>query len=143
CQGYVGEEGRWRAKLVGEWWSTGDIGVITRTGAVRLVDREVDALPEGGCLELEDVLDERLPEVLECVVLGVPDGPPVPVAVTEDGRLDTAAWRRAAAGLPELADPVPMAWDPVPRPAPGKVRRAVLRERAGPGPATPGAGRWT
>ncbi|MFC7739943.1 class I adenylate-forming enzyme family protein [Nocardiopsis composta] len=143
CQGYVGEEGRWRAKLVGEWWSTGDIGVITRTGAVRLVDREVDALPEGGCLELEDVLDERLPEVLECVVLGVPDGPPVPVAVTEDGRLDTAAWRRAAAGLPELADPVPMAWDAVPRTGTGKVRRAVLRERVGLGPETSGTGRWT
>ncbi|WP_017569719.1 class I adenylate-forming enzyme family protein [Nocardiopsis halotolerans] len=143
CLGYVGEEGRWRSKLVGEWWNTGDIGVITRTGGVRLVDREVDALREGGCLEVEDVVDDRLPEVLECVVLSVPDGPPVPVVVTGNGGLDVLAWRDAVADLPELADPVVMTWDELPRTDTGKVRRTALRDQLGLRPDTCGTGRWT
>lgn len=143
CLGYVGEEGRWRSKLVGEWWNTGDLGVLTRTGGVRLVDREVDALPEGGCLEIEDVVDDRLPEVVECVVLGVPDGPPVPVVVTASGRLDGLVWREAVADLPALAEPVLLPWDEVPRTGTGKVRRAALRDRLGLRPDTCGTGRWT
>ncbi|WP_150243082.1 class I adenylate-forming enzyme family protein [Nocardiopsis quinghaiensis] len=143
CLGYVGEEGRWRSKLVGEWWNTGDVGVITRTGGVRLVDREVDVLREGSCLEVEDVVDDRLSEVLECVLLSVPNGPPVPVVVTGDGRLDTDAWRDAVADLPELADPVVRTWDELPRTGTGKVRRTVLRDRLGLRPDTCGTGRWT
>jgi acyl-coenzyme A synthetase/AMP-(fatty) acid ligase len=143
CLGYVGEEGRWRSKLVGAWWNTGDIGVLSRTGALRLVDREVDALREGGCLEVEDVVDDRLPEVLECVVLSVPDGPPVPVVATESGGLDTVAWCGAVADLPELADPVVLTWDELPRTGTGKVRRSVLRDHLGLRPDTCGTGKWT
>ena len=143
CLGYVGEEGRWRSKMVGEWWNTGDIGVLTRTGGVRLVDREVDALAEGGCLEIEDVVDERLPDVLECVVLSVPDGPPVPVVATRSGRLDTLAWYDAVADLPEMAAPVVTTWDALPRTGTGKVRRSVLRDTLGLRPDTRGTGRWT
>ncbi|KOX12404.1 class I adenylate-forming enzyme family protein [Nocardiopsis sp. NRRL B-16309] len=143
CLGYVGEEERWRSKWVGQWWNTGDLGVLTRTGSVRLVDREVDAIPEGSCLELEDVIADRLPGVLECVVLGVPGRPSLPVAVTEDGTLDLDAWRRAVTDLPPLADPVAMKWDEVPRTGTGKVRRAALRDRIGETPDTHGTGRWT
>nr|WP_036553788.1 class I adenylate-forming enzyme family protein [Nocardiopsis sp. CNT312] len=143
CSGYVGEEGRWRSKLVGEWWNTGDIGSISATGAVRLVDREVDALRNGGCLEIEDVVDDRMPGVLECVVLGVADGPPVPVVATGDGRLDLGEWKGAVADLPDLADPVVTTWDALPRTATGKVRRGVLRTTLGLAPDTCGSGRWT
>jgi acyl-coenzyme A synthetase/AMP-(fatty) acid ligase len=143
CLGYVGEEERWRSKWVGEWWNTGDLGVLTPTGSLRLIDREVDAIPEGSCLELEDVVADRLPGVLECVVLGVPGRPPLPVVVTEDGGLDSVAWRRAVADLPVLADPVVMAWGDVPRTGTGKVRRLALRERIGEVPDTHGTGRWT
>ncbi|MDT0328325.1 class I adenylate-forming enzyme family protein [Nocardiopsis lambiniae] len=143
CPGYVGEEGRWRDKLVGQWWSTGDIGSIDRTGAVRLVDREVDALAEGGCLEIEDVVDERLPQVLECVVLGVADGPPVPVVATEDGTLDPGVWKEAVVDLPTMADPVVLTWDDLPRTGTGKVRRAALRESLGLPSRTRATGRWT
>lgn len=143
CTGYVGEEGRWRDKLVGPWWNTGDIGSIDRTGAVRLVDREVDALAEGGCLEIEDVVDERLPGVLECVVLGVPDGPPVPVLAVDGGGLDPGAWKEAVADLPEMAEPVLLGWDDLPRTGTGKVRRGELRERLGLSGTAAGTGRWT
>ena len=143
CLGYVGEEERWRSKWVGQWWNTGDLGALTRTGSVRLVDREVDAIPEGSCLELEDVIADRLPRVLECVVLGRPGQSSLPVAVTEDGGLDVSAWRRAVTDLPPLADPVVMAWDDVPRTGTGKVRRSALRDRIGAAPDTYGTGRWT
>ncbi|WP_433213087.1 class I adenylate-forming enzyme family protein [Microtetraspora malaysiensis] len=143
CLGYVGEEGRYRRKRRGAWWNTGDLGVLSRTGGVRLVDREVDAIPEGSCLELEDVIDDRLPEVLECVILGAPGRPALPVVVTGDGTLDRAAWRHATAGLPPLADPVVLTWDEVPRTGTGKVRRMALRDRIGETRETHGTGRWT
>ncbi|MGW5877545.1 class I adenylate-forming enzyme family protein [Nocardiopsis terrae] len=143
CLGYVGEEGRWRDKLVGQWWSTGDIGSVDRTGRVRLVDREVDALAEGGCLEIEDVVDERLPQVLECVVLGVADGPPVPVVAAEDGALEPGVWKEAVSDLPTMAEPVVLTWDELPRTGTGKVRRNALREHLGLPSDTRGRGRWT
>lgn len=143
CTGYVGEEGRWRSKLIGQWWNTGDIGSIDRTGAVRLVDREVDSLTEGGCLEIEDVVDERLPQVLECVVLGVPDGQPVPVVAVRDGALDVGAWKEAVADLPEMAEPVVVDWEDLPRTGTGKVRRGTLRERLGLPRTAAGTGKWT
>ncbi|PRY02386.1 class I adenylate-forming enzyme family protein [Allonocardiopsis opalescens] len=143
CLGYVGEQERWRAKRTGGWWNTGDIGVLTRTGRLLFVDRELDAIPEGSCVELEDVIDDRVPEVQECVVLSVPGRPSQPVVVTEDGALDPAAWRRAVADLPPLADPVVTTWDTLPRTGTGKVRRTVLRDLLGHRSDPYGTGRWT
>lgn len=141
--GYVGEEARWSAKQLGAWWNTGDIGVVRRDGSVELLDREVDHGPALSCLETEDLLEERLPWALECVVLTGTDGPPLPVVVTPDGRLDEDGWRTATHGLPPLADPVALGWEQVPRTDTGKVRRtALLRQLTGTA-ATSGSGRWT
>ncbi|MFT7839239.1 class I adenylate-forming enzyme family protein [Saccharothrix sp. BKS2] len=142
CPGYVGEQDRWLAKTSGAWWHTGDLGVLTRGGAVRLLDREVDAVPGLSCLEVEDLLEDRLPEVVECVVLGAPGGPPVPVLVL-DGPLDPPAWRRAVADLPPLAAPHVLAWDEVPRTVTGKVRRLDLLIRLTGAAEIHGSGRWT
>ncbi|QKG21232.1 class I adenylate-forming enzyme family protein [Actinomadura verrucosospora] len=143
CLDYVGERQRYRRKRAGKWFVTGDVGVLTPRGRLLLLDREADALPEGSCVELEDVLEDRLPGVVECIVLGVPGGRCVPVVVTEDGELDPAQWREATADLPDLADPVVSSWDRIPRTGTGKVRRAALRERLGVSPETYGTGKWT
>ncbi|TWV38569.1 AMP-binding protein [Streptomyces misionensis] len=140
--GYVGEEERWAAKRIGDWWSTGDIGVLHRDGSVSVLDREVDSLPGMSCLRTEDALEQRLPQALECVVLAVPDGDPLPVVVTADGRLDPDAWEQATYGLPTLRDPAVLTWDDVPRTGTGKVRRAALARRLA-GTALAGTGRWT
>ncbi|MFF5506055.1 AMP-binding protein [Streptomyces roseolus] len=141
---YPGESERWAAKAHGPWWNTGDIGTIARDGSVRLLDREVDHLPGFSCLRTEDMLEDRLPEALECVVLARTGGaPPLPVVVTEDGTLDPAHWKHAADGLPPLAEPAVVAWDDVPRTATGKVRRAVLLEQLTGSAETCGTGRWT
>ncbi|WP_206325776.1 MULTISPECIES: class I adenylate-forming enzyme family protein [unclassified Streptomyces] len=141
---YPGEPERWAAKAHGGWWNTGDIGTIARDGSVRLLDREVDHLPGFSCLQAEDMLEDLLPEALECVVLARTGGAaPLPVVVTEDGTLDPASWKRAADGLPPLAEPAVVAWDEVPRTATGKVRRAVLLEQLTGSAETCGTGRWT
>ncbi|MFC8584362.1 AMP-binding protein [Streptomyces sp. NPDC057217] len=140
---YPGERERWEAKVHDGWWNTGDVGTIARDGGVRLLDREVDHLPGFSCLRTEDILEDRLPEALECVVLARPDAAPLPVVVTEDGVLEPARWKTAVADLPLLADPVVVGWDEVPRTGTGKVRRVPLLERLTGSTETCGTGRWT
>ncbi|MFV0138017.1 AMP-binding protein [Streptomyces sp. HMX87] len=141
--GYVGEADRWSAKRVGPWWNTGDIGVRHRDGTVELLDREVDHTPQLSCLQMEDVLEERLPRAVECVVLGSPGEAPLPVVVTPDGRLEQDTWRRAVHDLPPLRAPVVVTWERVPRTGTGKVRRAALLEQLTGRTETCGTGRWT
>jgi acyl-coenzyme A synthetase/AMP-(fatty) acid ligase len=89
------------------------------------------------------VIDDRLPEVLECIILGRAGDLPLPVAVTGDGSIDRSRWNDATRDLPPLAEPVVVTWDDIPRTATGKARRLELRERVAAGTATFGTGRWT
>ncbi|WP_219910617.1 hypothetical protein [Saccharothrix carnea] len=66
----------------------------------------------------------------------------VGVQVTS-GPLDPAAWRRAVADLPPMADPHVPAWEDVPRTATGGVRRLDLLTRLTGTAETHGSGRWT
>jgi acyl-coenzyme A synthetase/AMP-(fatty) acid ligase len=143
CVGYVGEQDRWRRKVDGPWWNTGDVATRSRTGVVRLLDREVDAIPGMSCIELEDVLADRVPGLLEAVVIGVPGQRPLPVLATPDGELDRTAWDRAVYDLPPLAEPVVLGWDELPRTGTGKVRRLELRDRLLGRDETFGTGQWT
>ncbi|WEV29481.1 AMP-binding protein [Streptomyces sp. 71268] len=143
CVGYLGEEDRWQLKAEGKWWNTGDWAVRGRTGAFRLLDREVDVIPGMSCIELEDVLADRLPRLTEAAVIGVPGELPLPVVCTRDGSWDQAAWQRATADLPRMADPRLLEWDEFPRTSTGKVRRMELRERLLGEASAYGTGRWT
>jgi acyl-coenzyme A synthetase/AMP-(fatty) acid ligase len=144
CLDYVAEHDRHAAKVDGDWWHMGDLGVIDRTGSVRIVDREVDRIPGASGIELEDVLLDRLPDTTEVVVLAMPDGMPQPVVSTAGDRtLDAAAWESATADMPPMADPIRIAWDEFPRTATWKIRRVELRERLRPGAGPSGLGRWT
>ncbi|MDQ3405703.1 MAG: acyl--CoA ligase [Actinomycetota bacterium] len=143
CVGYVGEEDRWSVKALGKWWNTGDIGVRTRRGSYLLLDREVDVIPGQSCVELEDVLEDRVPEVIESIVLGTPGELPIPVVVTSTGSLNRGRWAWAVRDLPALAEPVVLTWDEVPRTGTGKVRRMELRTLVRRGHDTFGTGRWT
>lgn len=142
CVSYVGEQDRWEDKAHGPWWNTGDLGVVSRTGAVTLLDREVDSVPGLSCLSMEDTIEDRLPAIAECVVLSAAGREPIPVVVTDTG-LDPARWRAAVADLPPLGEPVTLTWDEVPRTGTGKVRRLELLERLTGTAATNGSGRWT
>lgn len=141
--GYVGEPERWARKQHDGWWTTGDIGVLHRNGTVRLLDREVDSTPRLSCLEIEDLLEDRLPEALECVILGRPGADPLPVVVTEGGPLEETVWQRAVADLPPLAELSVLTWQDVPRTGTGKVRRTELLRHLTGSSSTCGTGRWT
>ena len=141
---YVGEQDRHDLKRNGWWWNTGDLGVINRFGAVRVVDREIDRIPGASAIELEDVLLDRLPETTEVVVLAVAGANPVPVlSIADDAPLDRTAWARATADLPPLAEPIQLRWDEFPRTATWKIRRVQLREQLFSGSQAIGVGRWT
>jgi len=141
---YVGEQQRHDRKRNGWFWNTGDLGVINRWGAVRLVDREIDRIPGASGLELEDVLLDRLPETTEVVVLAVDGQKPVPVLSTaDDVPLDPGRWSQATSGMPPLADPIQIGWDQFPRTATWKIRRVALRDQLLSGARPVGEGRWT
>ncbi|QUH06317.1 acyl--CoA ligase [Saccharopolyspora erythraea] len=143
CLDYVGETDRWQAKHWGDWWITGDLGVRKWDGSVELLDREVDTVPEMSCLRVEDLLEERLPQALECVILGQPGKAPLPVVATVDGELDKASWLRATHDIPTLQAPIALTWDQIPRTGSGKVRRLALLQEITATAETHGTGRWT
>lgn len=143
CLGYVDEQDRHAAKARDTWWNTGDMGIVRRSGAVRLLDREVDRVPGASCIEIEDVLLDRLPQLTEVIVLGIPGELPAPVISTlGDAPIPEDVWGDAVADLPDLAAPVTIRWDEFPRTSTWKVARNELREQLF--SAKPiGMGKWT
>jgi long-chain acyl-CoA synthetase len=75
-KGYWGNPGATAEALRDGWFATGDMGYVDEEGYLFLVDRKKDVILRAGYSvyprEIEDVLAEH-PDVLEAVVLGVPD----------------------------------------------------------------------
>ena len=144
CLAYVGEQDRHDLKVNGPWWNTGDLGIINKWGALRLVDREIDRIPGGSAIEHEDLILDRIDYTTEVIVLPVAGELPVPVVSTEnDVPLDRADWDRAVADLSPMADPIQIGWDEFPRTGTWKIRRVQLRETLLSGSKAIGIGRWT
>jgi acyl-coenzyme A synthetase/AMP-(fatty) acid ligase len=144
CLSYVNEHDRHRHKINEEWWDLGDLGVINRWGAVRLIDREIDRLPDSSTIELEDVLLDRLPETTEVIVLAIAGRKPQPIVSTDsDQPIGRKVWAAATADMPELADPIQIKWEDFPRTATWKVRRVALRRQLFDDVAAIGHGHWT
>lgn len=126
--GYVGEQDRTNRQYDEAWWNMGDLGLITWRGSLRLLGRQVDAIPGlQDPLALEDLLLERLPELTELVLIAGQDDVPTAVAcVRGDGVLDPARWTAATAGLARMRGPVVYRWADMPTTATWKVRRHEL-----------------
>lgn len=126
---YIGQEDLHAKRVRGQWWTTGDIGHLTRSGRTILNDRHIDLIPGiDSCLELEDRLLDALPEATEVAVLNL-EGKGVPIVCTAgDEPLEPARWNQAAliAGASALAPPIHLPWDEVPRTGTYKVRRPAL-----------------
>ncbi|MFF8770292.1 class I adenylate-forming enzyme family protein [Kitasatospora sp. NPDC015120] len=126
--GIIGGAEQFAQRFAGGWWRMGDLGYRSRWGCVHLLDREIDHI-DGvtSSLQVEDVLMERLPELTEVVLVEGKDGNPVPVVATHGDRpLGTAAWQRAVAGLPGMAEPLHSPWHALPMTSTWKVRRQLL-----------------
>ncbi|MFD6992733.1 class I adenylate-forming enzyme family protein [Streptomyces sp. NPDC059943] len=130
---YFGEQERYDTNRSGQWWRTGDVGYRTRFGCLHMLDREVDMIPGvRSSLEIEDVVLGKLDGLTELVVVQGANSEPVPVVCTVDDKpLDLDSWRAAAAGFPQLADPVQIPNAELPRTATLKVQRLALARRFG------------
>ncbi|MCT2589616.1 AMP-binding protein [Streptomyces sp. N2-109] len=140
---YLGENDRFQEKDWDGWWNTGDIGTRSRTGVIRLVDREVDTIPGMSGIELESVLLDRLERATEIIILSSQGRRPVPVIATYDGELRPSDWARATGDLPAMEEPILIGWDEFPRTGTWKVRRHELRSSLLGSDDTYGTGRWT
>ena len=128
CMDYLGETERYNAKRSGLWWNTGDIGYKDSLGRIQFLDRAVDAVPGGSATALESLLLERIPGAIEVIILTRGAGTPQPVISTEENELTADEWSKATLGLPELAAPIVIPWECLPRTSTWKIRRKELRE---------------
>ncbi len=75
-KGYLNNPQETEAAFWGDWFRSGDIGVMDEDGYLYIVDRLKDMIITGGenvyPREIEELLYTR-PEVLECAVVGLPD----------------------------------------------------------------------
>jgi long-chain acyl-CoA synthetase len=75
-KGYWNRPEETEAAFWGDWFRSGDIGILDEDGYLYIVDRLKDMIITGGenvyPREVEEVLYTR-PEVLECAVVGLPD----------------------------------------------------------------------
>jgi len=121
------------------WLRTGDIGNITADGYLTLTDRAKDVIKSGGewisSVELENQLMAH-PDVLEAVVVGVPDEKwgerPLAAVVVREGHEVTPADLRAFLDGRVARWQVPERWTfiaEVPKTSVGKFDKKVVRRR--------------
>jgi fatty-acyl-CoA synthase len=123
----------------GDWFHSGDLGVMHPDGYIEIKDRSKDIIISGGenisTIEVEDVL-YRHPSVLEAAVVARPD----PIwgetpcafvtlkdgAVAEAGEIITFCRERLA----HFKAPRHVIFGPLPKTSTGKIQKFLLRERA-------------
>ncbi len=121
------------------WLRTGDIGNITPDGYLTLTDRAKDVIKSGGewisSVELENQLMSH-PDVLEAVVVGVPDDKwgerPLAAVVLREGRVVTPEQLREFLDGRVAHWQVPERWTfiaEVPKTSVGKFDKKVVRRR--------------
>ena len=140
-KGYLNNPQETEAAFWGEWFRSGDIGVMDEGGYLYVVDRLKDMIISGGenvyPREVEEVLYTR-PEVLECAVVGLPDeeyGERVTAFIVERGGhqvdptllRDFLKVRLAGFKVPKQFIVV----DELPKSTAGKVLKRAIRELYG------------
>jgi acyl-CoA synthetase (AMP-forming)/AMP-acid ligase II len=136
--GYWKDPEKTRASFFGDWFRTGDVGMLDAEGFLYLTDRKKDMIISGGeniaSSEVERVV-YQLPQVREVAVIGVADERwgerPVAVVVLNEGQsLDYPALeahcRQYLAGFKVPKELIVRA--ALPRNPSGKILKRVLRE---------------
>ena len=127
---YYKEEPRWNENLYGDWWDTGDYGIMDENGVLYLYDRQVDLIENvESNLAIEDILLDKHEFLDEVVIVRDKDGKPQPViSVAEGHEMDWDAWWASIENMPYLNKPIVMPFDNIPRTATMKVQRLRLEE---------------
>jgi fatty-acyl-CoA synthase len=137
-KGYLKNERATEAAFRGGWFHTGDLGVITEDGYVRIKDRSKDIIISGGenisSIEIEDAL-YRHPSVSVAAVVAMPDAKwgEVPCAFVElkEG-MDASAEEIIAHCRQLLAGfklPKAVFFGELPKTSTGKIQKFELRAR--------------
>lgn len=127
---YYQEDARFAENVYGDWWDSGDYGLIAENGHLYLKDRQVDLIENiDSNLALEDFLLDRLPFLEEVVIVRGKENSPQPIlAVAQQHEMDWDAWWELVADLPHLNEPILMAFEDIPRTATMKVQRLQLEK---------------
>ncbi|KAE8664649.1 putative acyl-activating enzyme 2 [Hibiscus syriacus] len=139
-KGYYKDPERTKAAFEGGWFHTGDIAVRHLDGNIEVKDRKLDLIISGdkkiGTVDVEGVLFTH-PAVFEAGVVGKPDdelGETVCAFVRlKEGCEATGAdeiIEYCRGKLPEYMVPKTVVFDNLPFTSTGKLKKAVLRERA-------------
>ena len=139
-KGYLNNPEETARAFWGDWYRSGDIGMIDKDGYLFILDRLKDLGITGGenvyPREIEEILYTR-PEVQECAVIGLPDreyGERVTafIVLNKGETLDSADLKQFLKG--QLAGyKVPKEYitiDELPKSATGKILKRELKERA-------------
>ncbi len=137
-EGYWNDPAKTAETRIGDWFKTGDVGLLDEDGFLYLTDRKKDMIISGGeniaSSELERVI-YQMPDVLEAAVIGLPDDKwgEVPVAVIvpkegvtfdEDAFLSHCRKHLAGFKVPKRV----LLRDSLPRNPSGKILKRVLRD---------------
>lgn len=132
-----------RAKFVGPWWRSGDLGTFDADGYLYVRGRVDDMMISGGINVMPGPIENVLlahPGVAEAAVVGLPDAEwgqrIVAFVVRKDPALDAAALDAhvASSDLPGYQRPRAYHFlDELPRGNSGKTNRRALRQLAGGG----------
>ena len=138
-KGYLKNPHATAEAFAGDWFHTGDLGVVHPDGYIELKDRSKDIIISGGenisTVEVESVL-YRHPAVLEAAVVARPDPmwgeTPCAFVTLKEGASATAddiiAFCRDR--LARFKVPRTVVFSELPKTSTGKIQKFVLRERA-------------
>ena len=136
--GYFHDDERTAAAFSGDWFHSGDLGVIDDEGYITVVDRKKDMIKTGGenvaSREVEEMI-YRLPQVSEVAVIGLPDPKWVEAvtavvvlkagqALTEQQLIDHCTQHMAAFKAPKRV----VFTDALPKNPSGKLLKRELRK---------------
>ena len=140
-KGYLNNPGETANAFWGNWFRSGDIGILDKDGYLFIVDRLKDMVITGGenvyPREVEEILYAR-PEVSECAVIGLPDreyGERITafIVLNKGCKLDPADLKQylkqhlAGYKVPKEY----IAVDELPKSAAGKILKKELKNRKG------------
>jgi acyl-coenzyme A synthetase/AMP-(fatty) acid ligase len=125
---YYKEDERFAQASYGDWWDTGDWGIMDEQGILYLYDRQVD-LNENleSNLAIEDLLLDKHNFLDEVVMIRDKNGRPQPIlSVAAEKEMDWDAWWKSIEDMPFLNKPIIMKFEDIPRTATMKVQRLKL-----------------
>lgn len=127
---YYKEDDRFNENVYGDWWDSGDYGMMDAEGHLFLKDRQVDLIENiDSNLALEDFLLDHLDFLAEVVIVRDKENSPQPIIVLAPNQvMDWEAWWEKVADLPRLNAPEIRSFDAIPRTATMKVQRLQIEK---------------